>query len=30
MWAPLGVSGEEKMRECGGEDQTCGFARRMT
>ena len=22
MWAPLGVSGEEKMRGCGEEDQT--------
>lgn len=30
MWAPLGVSREEKMRECSEEEQTCDFARRMT
>lgn len=30
MWAPLGVSREEKMRECSEQEQTCDFARRMT
>lgn len=30
MCAPLGISREEKMRECGEEEQIYGFARRMT